>query len=97
MKDKNSKHNLEISATPIVGQPENAFELINKYGTYNIQPTADSDNQYPTIAHGYPKNGDCSCGFPEARGDDATRKRAAAKGDHSAQELESSGQYTDKT
>lgn len=91
MKDKNTKHNLEISSTPILGQPENVSELINKYGTYNIQPTADSDNQYPTIAQGYPKNGDCSAGFPEARGDEGTAKRAASKGDRSAQ------RYTDKT
>lgn len=24
-------------------------ELINRYGTYNIQPTADTDNEYPKI------------------------------------------------
>lgn len=91
MNDKKAMHNLEISSTPIIGQPENASEMINKYGTYNIQPTADSDNQYPTIAQGYPARGDFSGGFPEARGDEATRKRAAKKGDHSA------ARYTDKT
>ena len=31
------------------------MELINKYGTYNIQPTAEADNLYPAIAHGLPK------------------------------------------
>lgn len=42
----------EISANSIVGQPENCFELINKYGTYEIQPTNDSDNKFPTISQG---------------------------------------------
>lgn len=36
----------------IFGQPEKTSELINKYGTYNIQPTNDSDNEYPAIAQG---------------------------------------------
>ena len=36
----------------VFGQPDTAFELINKYGTYNIQPTNDSDNEYPAIAQG---------------------------------------------
>ncbi len=37
------------------GQPQTAEELINKYGTYNIQPTSDSDNAYPKIAQGLAK------------------------------------------
>ena len=39
----------------VVSQPETAFELINKYGTYEIQPTCDSDNDFPKIAQGLPK------------------------------------------
>jgi hypothetical protein len=39
----------------IFGQPEDVFELINKYGTYNIQPTADSDHIFPMIAPGLPR------------------------------------------
>ena len=39
----------------IVSQPETAFELLNKYGTYEIQPTAESDNDFPKIAQGLPK------------------------------------------
>ena len=39
----------------VVSQPETAFELVNKYGTYEIQPTADSDNDFPKIAQGLPK------------------------------------------
>lgn len=44
----------EISVKPIMDQPETADELINKYGTYNIQPTADSGNRFPAIAQGFP-------------------------------------------
>ena len=36
------------------GQPETAEELINQYGTYEIQPTADTDNPFPHIAQGLP-------------------------------------------
>ena len=39
----------------IKGQPETSFELLNKYGTYEIQPTCDSDNDFPKIAQGLPK------------------------------------------
>ena len=47
---------LTPSANSVQGQPQNAFELINKYGTYNIQPTNDSDQKYPEIAQGLPQN-----------------------------------------
>jgi len=33
-------------------QPESADEMVNKYGTYNIQPTADTENEFPAIAQG---------------------------------------------
>lgn len=38
----------------IGAQPETAEELITKYGTYEIQPTADSTNLFPTIAQELP-------------------------------------------
>ena len=44
----------EQSAVSIEGQPQNAYEMVHKYGTYNIQPTADSDNEFPEIAQGLP-------------------------------------------
>ncbi len=47
---------LEISAQPVHGQPEDAFEQIRKYGTYNIQPTNDADREFPAISQGLPKN-----------------------------------------
>lgn len=39
---------------PIGGLPETAEEMVNKYGTYEIQPTADSDHLFPAIAQGLP-------------------------------------------
>lgn len=38
------------------GSPENVWEAVNKYGTYEIQPTADTDNKFPYIAQGNPLN-----------------------------------------
>ena len=38
------------------GQPYTAYDMATKYGTYEIQPTAASDNEYPQIAQGMPKN-----------------------------------------
>ena len=48
----NEKINKEISSTAIMGEPETVFDMINKYGTYEIQPTADTDNEFPCIAQG---------------------------------------------
>lgn len=59
MKNKKSKDNRpkqEIPVNNIVSQPQDSvYELINKYGTYEIQPTSDSDNDFPKIAQGLPK------------------------------------------
>lgn len=33
-------------------EPNNSFDYVNMYGTYNIQPTADHANEYPAIAQG---------------------------------------------
>ncbi len=43
------------SVNAVVGQPQDSIEQINKYGTYNIQPTGDSDNSFPKIAQGLAK------------------------------------------
>ena len=40
---------------PFFGQPEDTFELINKYGTYNVQPTNEQENPFPAIMQGMPK------------------------------------------
>ena len=34
------------------GQPDDCADLVNKYGTYNIQPTSDTENVFPLIAPG---------------------------------------------
>lgn len=38
------------------GEPESCEELVNQYGTYQVQKTADTGNRYPAIAQGLPKN-----------------------------------------
>ena len=37
------------------GIPASSFDLINMYGTYEVQRTADTENEFPRIAHGTPK------------------------------------------
>lgn len=54
-KDKETDIIKEIRATAVMSQPTDSFELINKYGTYEIQPTNDSDHDFPKIAQGLPK------------------------------------------
>lgn len=34
------------------GWPEGDDDVINKYGTYEIQPTSGMENRYPMIAQG---------------------------------------------
>ena len=63
LKNKKKKTNktadIPITQNPSVlketGSPETAAELINKYGTYEIQPTSDTENDFPAIAQGLPK------------------------------------------
>ena len=45
---------LEIPATPFCSCPETCEEMINTYGTYNIQATANSANDFPAIAQATP-------------------------------------------
>ena len=37
------------------GVPQNCFDLVNQYGTYNIQPTSNTENLFPMIAPGLPE------------------------------------------
>ena len=32
------------SSEPVMGEPEDSFDMVNKYGTYNIQPTSQTEN-----------------------------------------------------
>ncbi len=58
-KIKNGKNEnsikIDISADPVYGEPQDVFDMVNKYGTYNIQPTADTHHDYPKIAQGLSK------------------------------------------
>lgn len=72
MKKKN-KYNKDselisgISTVSNKGMPESPFEMVNFYGTYEIQATAETDNMYPTIAQGYNpkiKSRDCENPIP---------------------------------
>ena len=55
-KDKGIPYVQNTSSQPFFGQPDDCFELINRYGTYNIQPTADTRNPFPSIAQGLPRS-----------------------------------------
>lgn len=46
----------QINAFP--GNAENCFDMVNQYGTYEIQRTADTSNFFPAIAQGLPKDAD---------------------------------------
>ena len=50
-----SQGRTEMDEQIIPGQPQTAEELVHKYGTYEIQPTTDSDNEFPKIAAGLAK------------------------------------------
>ena len=56
MNERNKKLYKPI-AEPVQGQPEDCSELLHKYGTYEIQPTNDSDNTFPCISQGLPEKG----------------------------------------
>lgn len=43
----------ELSVRNAGSLPDTAFDMVNRYGTYEIQATADTRNQYPCIAQGY--------------------------------------------
>ena len=38
-----------------MGEPRTHSTWWNKYGTYNIQPTSQTENSFPHIAQGLPK------------------------------------------
>ncbi len=53
--NKNYINQLEERVTHVPDNPETPFEMVNKYGTYEIQPSNDIDNEFPTIAQGLPQ------------------------------------------
>ena len=55
LKNKKKKTTITPSVHRDIGLPETAFDMINRYGTYEIQATAETENQYPAIAQGFNK------------------------------------------
>ncbi len=56
MKNKKNQNPLEEITNYLPDSPETPFEMVNKYGTYEIQPTAETENSFPAIAQGLPKH-----------------------------------------
>ena len=54
-KNENYINQMEERITYIPDSPETPSEMVNKYGTYEIQPTAETDNEFPIIAQSLPK------------------------------------------
>jgi hypothetical protein len=50
--NKNNDFKVELSAENFTRNPETVDEMLNSYGTYNIQPTALNENDFPAIAQG---------------------------------------------
>lgn len=55
---KECSEKLPYDPTPMAhahfGEPEDVSDLINKYGTYNVQSTNDTENLFPAIMQGLP-------------------------------------------
>lgn len=51
-KKKDNKINLTPSVTPVPEMPIDSIDMVNTFGTYNIQPTNDTDNDFPKISQG---------------------------------------------
>lgn len=58
MKEGKFPYIVDPDVQQISGQPDSCWDMVNKYGTYEIQPTQDSENSYPRIAQGLPSNAD---------------------------------------
>ena len=54
MSDKSKEPDFELAVKPPSSTPETSWQMLNSYGTYNIQPTADTPNAFPAIAQDTP-------------------------------------------
>lgn len=52
-----------------------AFDLINKYGTYNIQDTANTANLFPQIAGGLPQKAKAFDTFSDSKNNSVSEKK----------------------
>lgn len=55
MKKNEKFQDNEVELRNVSGDPVTAEDMVNKYGTYNIQPTSDTENPFPKIAQGLPE------------------------------------------
>ncbi len=53
--DQNGRDPLSYAVLPTDGVPDDVTALVNKYGTYEVQDTAATENPMPAIAQGLPK------------------------------------------
>lgn len=53
--NKNDNDKKISAADPPQGDVFDAEDTVNKFGTYNIQPTADTKNLFPQISQGLPR------------------------------------------
>ena len=42
---------IELRVNPVLGEPVDVWDQINKYGTYEVQDTTDTDNVFPCIGY----------------------------------------------
>ena len=49
MRKKKPFHDPAPDIHDFPGVPESTFDLVNQYGTYNIQPTSHTENLFPLI------------------------------------------------
>ena len=50
--EKERKFSMTPSTEVVDGQPDSCNEMVNCYGTYNVQKTNATTNEYPAIAQG---------------------------------------------
>ena len=57
-RDEQERGGIPYDETPMLhlfpGVPESCFDLLNEYGTFELQPTCDTENEFPAIAQGLP-------------------------------------------
>ena len=53
----------EMPIHPVHGEPVDVWDQINKYGTYEVQDTTDTDNTFPSI--GYPGSEQACLDLPD--------------------------------
>ena len=46
-----SPDEMEMAVNPVLGEPVDVWDQVNKYGTYEVQDTTDTDNVFPTIGY----------------------------------------------